>query len=133
RPVLAVRMPLSCHPLISVPIAPVVFQKRRPCPIGSWYTEFMVRLCRTSKFESLLSQMRHDAFSTCAVSPVPTEVSVMACDQMYCACHNHPLVNDRCSDAMSAWNVLLPSLYLIWNWPNCGRGRFPVIGSLRLT
>src|SRR5437016_3496561 len=132
-PVLADRIPLTCHPPIRFPAAPFAFQWVRPGPIGSWYTEFITTLCRTSKFALLRSHSRHDAFSTCAVSPVPTEPSAIACDQMYCVCHSHPLVNDRCSDARNPWKLLLLSLYLIWNWPNCGRARLPVIGSLRLT
>src|SRR5438552_16956249 len=93
----------------------------------------MVRLCRTSKVASLRSQTGHEAFWTCAVSPVPAEPSAIACDHMYCVCHSHPFVNERCTDARNAWHLLLLLVYLIWNWPNCGRGLLPVIGSLRLT
>src|SRR5712691_7499495 len=88
---------------------------------------------RMSKFVLLRSQARQEAFWIVRLSPAPTEPSLMECDHMYCVCHSHPRVKERCNDACSALKLLFASLVLTPNWPNCGNGRFFVTGSRRLT
>src|SRR6476660_9176163 len=92
----------------------------------------MTRFWRTSYGLRLRSQARQDIFCTATPSPAPTEASVIALDHWYCVCTNTPFLKERFRETCNAWKLLFPS-FLFWPTPaNCGNGRTPVTGSIRL-
>src|SRR5262245_17783690 len=81
----------------------------------------------------LRSHARQDMFWIVVDSPAPIEASVMACDHMYCVCHESPCESLWLTESCNALKVLLPSFVFKPKEPNPASGRVPVAGLMRFT